>query len=69
MGAPELLINLLELLIILIGVALWLAPAYVIGQSAQGIGRNGVGWFLFSAFFSPFIGGILLLLAGRREAV
>lgn len=37
----------------------------LIGVWANAWGRNGLGWGVASAFFSPLLTGIVLLVAGK----
>lgn len=47
--------------------AFWAFLALLIGALASSFGRNGFGWFLIALVLSPLIGGIALLIAGRKD--
>lgn len=47
--------------------AFWAFLALLVGALASSYGRSGFGWFLIALILSPLIGGIALLLAGRRD--
>ena len=44
----------------------WLVLCVIIGAVASSMGRSGFGWFMISALFSPIIGAVALLCAGRK---
>ncbi|QAY02147.1 hypothetical protein VspSw1_75 [Vibrio phage VspSw_1] len=48
------------------GALLYLIVCALVGYAATNYNRSPVGWFLFSAVFSPIVGMLLLLLVGRK---
>ncbi len=51
----------------IIGLIFWIIIACLIFPFAKNRGRNGLGWFIFSVFFSPLLGFIVLLCLGDTE--
>ena len=51
------------------GLIIWLVLCILIACIAAEIGRSGFGFFLLSFFFSPLIGGFVLLLKGKNKDV
>ena len=45
---------------------IYLIVDILIGVAASKKGRSGFGWFLLSAFTTPVIAGILLLVLGEK---
>ncbi|QKN88470.1 hypothetical protein vBValSX1_77 [Vibrio phage vB_ValS_X1] len=48
------------------GALLYIIVCALIGSAASSYNRSPIGWFLFSAVFSPIVGMLLLLLVGRK---
>ena len=46
---------------------LWLIFCFVVAYGASNRGRSGLGWFLLSILFSPFIAGVFLLILGEPK--
>lgn len=51
------------------GTILWLALCVLVGLLAKGKNRSWLGWFSISFFFSPLIGLIALLVAGKGKKI
>ncbi|NYT25399.1 zinc ribbon domain-containing protein [Alcaligenaceae bacterium] len=47
--------------------AFWALLALLVGVLASSFGRNGFGWFLIALVLSPLIGGVALLIAGKKD--
>jgi phosphate/sulfate permease len=43
----------------------WITASIVIGYVASTKGRSGLGWFLFSLFLSPLLGGFAVAFMPR----
>ncbi len=49
-------------------ILLWLLFAVVVGFIASSMNRSGASWFFVSLIFSPIIGMVCLLFAGKVES-
>lgn len=47
----------------------WLVFAILVGVWAGNWGRSGFGYFLLAALLSPLLGALILLVAGKKQAV
>ena len=51
---------------ITIGAIIYFILDVLIGVAASNRGRSGFGWFLLSAFTTPVVAGIVLLVLGPK---